>query len=217
LQRDGKSTSDKTRLQILLFIRISDKTHCRTMFFKARKVSQLPSSRTLANAAMVDYIRPVYQVEERMKALTHVSWRSRWSLQSSRVSIRDATSWVFACLWRCAQNTAMKFLDPDTECAVRTFLARLPAELRLQYPILYGSRVRGEDRPDRDDDLALILAEGEGDWQLVGNLAELACDVFLERGVLIQPVPISLRHWLNPERFPRPGFLRNVARDGIVL
>jgi hypothetical protein len=30
-------------------------------------------------------------------------------------------------------------------------------------------------------------------------------------------VPISLRHWLNPERFPRPGFLRNVARDGIVL
>ncbi len=43
--------------------------HCRTMFFKARKVSQLPSSRTLANAAMVDYIRPVYQIEERIKAL----------------------------------------------------------------------------------------------------------------------------------------------------
>ncbi|MHB8723071.1 MAG: nucleotidyltransferase domain-containing protein [Steroidobacteraceae bacterium] len=83
--------------------------------------------------------------------------------------------------------------------------------------ILYGSRARGEDRPDSDADLALILAEGEGDWELVGNLAELAYDVFLERGVLIQPVPISLRHWLNPERFPRPGFLRNVARDGIVL
>jgi predicted nucleotidyltransferase len=111
----------------------------------------------------------------------------------------------------------MKFLDPDTESAVRTFLARLPAELRLQYAILYGSRARGEDRPDSDADLALILAEGEGDWQLVGSLAELAYDVFLERGVLIQPVPISLRHWLNPERFPRPGFLRNVARDGIVL
>ena len=71
--------------------------------------------------------------------------------------------------------------------------------------------------PDSDADLALILAEGEGDWQLVGNLSELAYDVFLERGILVQPVPISLRHWLNPERFPRPGFLRNVARDGIVL
>jgi hypothetical protein len=43
-------------------------------------------------------------------------------------------------LWRCAQNTAMKFLDPDTESAVRTFLARLPAQLRLQHAILYGAR-----------------------------------------------------------------------------
>ena len=111
----------------------------------------------------------------------------------------------------------MKFLDPDTESAVRTFLARLPAELRLQHAILYGSRARGEDRPDSDADLALILAEGEADWDLVGDLAELACDVYLERGILVQPVPISLRHWLNPGRFPRPGFLRNVARDGIVL
>jgi predicted nucleotidyltransferase len=111
----------------------------------------------------------------------------------------------------------MKFLDPDTESAVRAFLARLPAELRLEYAILYGSRARGEDRPDSDADLALILAEGEADWDLVGDLAELASDVYIERGILVQPVPISLRHWLNPERFPRPGFLRNVARDGIVL
>jgi transposase len=43
--------------------------HCRTMFFKAHKVSQSPSTRTLANAAMVEYIRPVYQVEDRIKAL----------------------------------------------------------------------------------------------------------------------------------------------------
>jgi predicted nucleotidyltransferase len=89
--------------------------------------------------------------------------------------------------------------------------------LRLEHPILYGSRARGEDRPDSDADLALILAEGEADWDLVGDLAELASDVYIERGILVQPVPISLRHWLNPERFPRPGFLRNVARDGIVL
>jgi hypothetical protein len=40
---------------------------------------------------------------------------------------------------------------------------------------------------------------------------------FLERGILVPPVPISLKHWLSPERFPRPGFLRNVARDGIIL
>ena len=43
--------------------------HCRTMFFKARKVSQLPSSRTLANAAIEDHIRLLYEVERQIKAL----------------------------------------------------------------------------------------------------------------------------------------------------
>ena len=43
--------------------------HCRTMFFKAHKVSQSPSSRTLANAAMHDYIKPLYEVERQIKAL----------------------------------------------------------------------------------------------------------------------------------------------------
>jgi predicted nucleotidyltransferase len=116
-----------------------------------------------------------------------------------------------------AKLPAMKFLDPHTERAVRAFLARLPADVRLDHAILYGSRARGEDRPDSDADVALIIAEGTADWELVGTLAELAYDVFLDSGILIQPVPVSLTHWLHPERFPRPGFLRNIAREGIVL
>jgi predicted nucleotidyltransferase len=112
--------------------------------------------------------------------------------------------------------TVMKFLDPETEGTARDFLSRLPTNLRLEGAILYGSRARGESRPDSDADLALIL-EGGIDWALVGSLAELAYEVFLERGVQIQPVPISLRDWLHPEGFMRPGFLRNIARDGIIL
>lgn len=108
-------------------------------------------------------------------------------------------------------------MDPETERAVRAFLARVPADVRLDHAILYGSRARGEDRPDSDADVALIIAEGAADWQLVGTLADLAYEVFLESGILIQPVPVSLVHWLHPERFPRPGFLRNIAREGIVL
>jgi hypothetical protein len=66
----------------------------------------------------------------------------------------------------------MKFLDPDTESAVRDFLARIPADIRLDQAILFGSRARGE---------------------------------------------FAIEDWLNPTAFPRPGFLRNVAREGIVL
>ncbi len=116
-----------------------------------------------------------------------------------------------------AKLAGMKFLDPKTERAVRAFLARVPADVRLDHAILFGSRARGEDRPESDADVALIIAEGAADWQLVGMLADLAYEVFLESGILIQPVPVSLVHWRHPERFPRPGFLRNVAREGIVL
>jgi predicted nucleotidyltransferase len=111
----------------------------------------------------------------------------------------------------------MKFLDPDTEGAVRAFLARLPADFRVEHAILYGSRARGEGRPDSDADVALIVAEGADDGQLLGRLAELAYYVFLDTGILIQPVPISLKDWAHPEGFTRPGFLRNVAREGIIL
>jgi transposase len=65
---DGLERYDEIAAQLKL-LHFGCFTHCRTMFFKARKVSQLPSSRTLANAAMEDYIGPVYQVERQIKAL----------------------------------------------------------------------------------------------------------------------------------------------------
>ena len=43
--------------------------HCRQYYVKAHKVSQLPSSRTLANAAMESYIRHIFAVEEEIQRL----------------------------------------------------------------------------------------------------------------------------------------------------
>lgn len=111
----------------------------------------------------------------------------------------------------------MRIPDPNTERAVRDFLARVPADLRYERAILYGSRARGDFRPDSDADLALIMSERADDWPTLSALSGLAFDVFLETGILIQPVPISTQNWSDPEHFPRPSFLRNVAREGIDL
>jgi transposase len=43
--------------------------HLRAYFFKARKVSQLPSTRTLASTAIVDYIRHIFAVEAEIETL----------------------------------------------------------------------------------------------------------------------------------------------------
>jgi transposase len=65
---DGLERYDQIAAELKL-LHFGCLTHCRTMFFKARKVSQLPSSRTLANAAIEDYIGPVYHIEGQIKAL----------------------------------------------------------------------------------------------------------------------------------------------------
>lgn len=44
-------------------------THCRTMFVKAHKVSQLPSTRTLADVAIKTHIKAIYAVEEEIRTL----------------------------------------------------------------------------------------------------------------------------------------------------
>ena len=43
--------------------------HCRQYFFKARKVSELPSSRTLADTAIEDHIRWLFAVESEIESL----------------------------------------------------------------------------------------------------------------------------------------------------
>jgi predicted nucleotidyltransferase len=111
----------------------------------------------------------------------------------------------------------MKFLDPDTESAIRDFLARIPADIRLERAILFGSRARGEHRPDSDADLALILHERGNDGQTFMMLAGLAYYVFLDTGIMIQPITIAIEDWLNPDGFLRPSFLKTVAREGIVM
>ncbi|TLY56108.1 MAG: nucleotidyltransferase domain-containing protein [Gammaproteobacteria bacterium] len=111
----------------------------------------------------------------------------------------------------------MKFLDPDTESAVRDFLARIPADIQLDRAILFGSRARGEHRPDSDADVALILYQRGNDGKTLMMLAGLAYYAYLDTGIMVQPVPIAIEDWLNPAQFPRPGFLRNIEREGIVL
>lgn len=111
----------------------------------------------------------------------------------------------------------MMLVDPETERAVRKFIARFPADLPVERVLLYGSRARGDYGPDSDADVAVILRYGADDWKLLWMLTGLAYDVFVDTGIMIQPVPVSSRAWADPDSFPRPSFLRNVAREGIQL
>ncbi len=111
----------------------------------------------------------------------------------------------------------MKFLDPDTENAVRDFLARIPSDIQLDRAILFGSRARGEHQPDSDADVALVLHERGNDGKTFWMLAGLAWDVFVDTGIMVQPVTIAIEDWLHPERYLKPGLLKTIDREGIVM
>jgi predicted nucleotidyltransferase len=107
-------------------------------------------------------------------------------------------------------------LAPHEYQAVMAFLERLNAYYpdRVIQAFLFGSKARGDSRPDSDIDILLIV-DGD-DWQFQHAISDVASDVSLEYGVLIGPRVIGKARW---EEMARDGFslYENLAREGILL
>jgi predicted nucleotidyltransferase len=113
-------------------------------------------------------------------------------------------------------STSARSIDRDTETAVRVFLPRLPGQYRPSAAIVFGSRARKTHRSDSDADLALILRGARESFRKTKlALSDVAYDVLLETGVLIQPLPISEEDWKQPEQSVSAALLRNVDREGV--
>ncbi|MBL8416389.1 MAG: nucleotidyltransferase domain-containing protein [Propionivibrio sp.] len=109
-------------------------------------------------------------------------------------------------------------LDDDTAIAARAFIAKVSGSYDLAGAILFGSRARRNHRPDSDADIAVLLHGSRGhflDTKLA--MADMAYEVLLETGVLIQPLPVWEDEWLHPETYKNPALLRNISRDGVRL
>ena len=84
-------------------------------------------------------------------------------------------------------------------------------EARVAKVVLYGSRARGDARPDSDWDIAVFLAEDPTADDL-DRLVDLGTDLLYETGEYVQPMPISMR------RFDEDSTLLTAIRtDGITL
>lgn len=112
----------------------------------------------------------------------------------------------------------MRQVDPETEKAVRQFVALIAPRYDLAGTIVFGSRARGTHRVDSDADVAVLL-KGEHLQILDTKLAmsDVAYDVLLDTGIIISPFPIWLDEWEHPEQHSNPVLLGNIAREGIRL
>lgn len=111
----------------------------------------------------------------------------------------------------------MAQLDPQTETAVRRFLALIASRYDVDEAVLFGSRARGTHQPESDADLAVVLND---DLPVLGTtlvMADVAYDVLLDTGINISPLPIWKEQWEHPERSPNPRLIQNILHDGIRL
>jgi predicted nucleotidyltransferase len=113
-------------------------------------------------------------------------------------------------------SAASSRIDRETEQAVRLFLAKLRGGYDAALVIVFGSRARRTHRPDSDADLALVLrGPRQSFWKTKLALSDVAYDVLLETGVLIQPLPIWEDDWNHPEQSASRALLQNISREGV--
>lgn len=109
-------------------------------------------------------------------------------------------------------------MDPKTEQAARSFLRQVAARYNISGAILFGSRARGAFRPDSDADIAVLLRGAKTPRvDAVLDMADIAFDVMMETGVLVEALPLWDDEWEHPEHFSNPALIENIRHEGIHL
>ena len=107
-------------------------------------------------------------------------------------------------------------MNPDERTA---WLERIKAAVLAVEPtatvMLYGSRARGDARPDSDWDF-LILVDGPVDYKRRQRLWDNLFSVELESGEMISSVVHNRQEWTTKPIIWTP-FFKNVEREGMPL
>jgi predicted nucleotidyltransferase len=83
---------------------------------------------------------------------------------------------------------------------------------RLERTVLYGSRARGDHRPDSDYDIAVFIRDGGSFYDESGRLAAITTDILEETGAVISATPFPAGAYRD-----RTGFMHELRKDGLDL
>src|SRR5262245_2172158 len=99
--------------------------------------------------------------------------------------------------------------------ALKSFLAALTEIYgdRIERVVLYGSRARGDARPDSDYDVAVFLKDLTDRWLEVRRIVDIELKIRIETGVEIRALPFPAGHWGDPAS----PLMYEIRKDGLLL
>lgn len=83
---------------------------------------------------------------------------------------------------------------------------------RLERAVLFGSRARGDARPDSDYDIAVFIRAPDGWFDEVVRLADLGTDILMDTGAVISAKPFRAGAYNEP--LP---LMHEIQREGLDL
>lgn len=83
---------------------------------------------------------------------------------------------------------------------------------RLERVVLYGSRARGDARPDSDYDLAVFLRDMPDRASELNRLADIVTDILYDAGGVLHAMPYSAGSYQD-----RTPLMHELRTDGIDL
>lgn len=83
---------------------------------------------------------------------------------------------------------------------------------KLERVVLFGSRARGDARPDSDYDVAVFIHDPESFGDESGRLATIETDILFDTGAVINALPFHAGAYLK-----RTGLMSELRRDGVDL
>ena len=83
---------------------------------------------------------------------------------------------------------------------------------RVERVVLFGSRARGDAKPDSDYDVAVFIRDGGTFTYETARLAAVSTDILFDTGAVVSATPFPAAAYRE-----RTGFMHELRRDGLDL
>ena len=84
---------------------------------------------------------------------------------------------------------------------------------RIERVVLYGSRARGDAKPDSDYDIAVFINDLSSRWQEFRRLADIEIGLLDETGAVVHAMPYPAGSW----RERGSPLMYEIRKDGLDL